>query len=108
MEFICSFPYDVHASIRWAFHAFGTEQEACKMSNLFERMINADSRKMHAVEKEVAKVEKLAAKCEAMSNVQLAAETPKLKKRLQDGETLDDVLPEAFAIAREACRRVRI
>src|SRR3989442_2766928 len=41
----------------------------------------------------------------ALSNEALAAKTPEFRKRLADGETLDDILPEAFAAVREASRR---
>ncbi|MEG1578081.1 MAG: preprotein translocase subunit SecA, partial [Oscillospiraceae bacterium] len=42
----------------------------------------------------------------ALSDAQLQAKTPELKDRLNRGETLDDILPEAFATAREAAWRV--
>ena len=42
----------------------------------------------------------------AMSDEELKAVTPKLKERLANGETLDDILPEAFAACREASDRV--
>jgi preprotein translocase subunit SecA len=42
----------------------------------------------------------------AMTDEQLAAKTPEFKERLAKGETLDDILPEAFAVVREASRRV--
>ncbi|MCI5836853.1 MAG: preprotein translocase subunit SecA [Veillonellaceae bacterium] len=41
-----------------------------------------------------------------MSDASLAAKTAEFKRRLRDGETLDDILPEAFAVVREASRRV--
>lgn len=53
-------------------------------------------------------VDKIEAKRDAMmalTDEQLKAMTPALKKRLADGETLDDILPDAFAAAREAARR---
>ncbi len=40
-----------------------------------------------------------------LSDVQLAELTPKFRQRLADGATLDDILPEAFAVVREAARR---
>ena len=43
---------------------------------------------------------------QAMSDDELKAMTPHFKKRLKEGETLDDILPEAFAVVREASRRV--
>jgi preprotein translocase subunit SecA len=42
----------------------------------------------------------------ALTDDQLKAKTPEFKKRLQNGETLDDILPEAFAVCREASVRV--
>jgi len=41
-----------------------------------------------------------------VSDATLAGHTPKFKERLENGETLDDILPEAFAVVREASRRV--
>jgi preprotein translocase subunit SecA len=41
----------------------------------------------------------------AMSDVELRGMTVEFRQRLADGETLDDILPEAFATAREAARR---
>ncbi|MBQ9412510.1 MAG: preprotein translocase subunit SecA, partial [Oscillospiraceae bacterium] len=42
----------------------------------------------------------------ALSDEQLKAKTPEFRRRLEEGETLDDLLPEAFATAREAAWRV--
>ena len=52
------------------------------------------------------KVLDLKPKYEALSDEDLQAVTPALKQRLADGETLDDILPDAFAACREASRRV--
>lgn len=45
-------------------------------------------------------------KYKAMSDSELQAQTPALKERLAKGETLDDILPDAFAACREASARV--
>ena len=42
----------------------------------------------------------------AMSEEELRAQTDKLRDRLQMGESTDDILPDAFAVCREACDRV--
>src|SRR5580704_16454491 len=42
---------------------------------------------------------------QALSDEQLAAKTPELRERLANGATLDDLLPEAFAVVREAGKR---
>lgn len=64
-------------------------------------------------EREVKKLQKLADKIEALdqtmqslSDYELKAKTDEFKKRLKNGETLDDILPEAFAVCREAAWRV--
>lgn len=54
----------------------------------------------------VKKIEALADKYKAMSDEELRAMTPALKERLGAGETLDDILPDAFAVVTEAADRV--
>ncbi len=54
----------------------------------------------------VDKIEALETDCKALTDAQLAAKTPEFKSRLEQGETLDDLLPEAFAVVREAAHRV--
>ncbi|MGI5986428.1 MAG: DEAD/DEAH box helicase, partial [Oscillospiraceae bacterium] len=52
------------------------------------------------------KIEALGDKYRAMTDAELRAKTDEFKKRLSEGETTDDILPEAFATAREAAYRV--
>ena len=54
----------------------------------------------------VDKIESMRDDMAALSDEQLQAKTPEFKERLAQGETLDDLLPEAFAVVREAARRV--
>ena len=54
----------------------------------------------------VDKIEALEEEYKGLTDAQLQAKTPEFKQRLQNGETLDDILPEAFATAREAAWRV--
>ena len=54
----------------------------------------------------VEKIEALEDEYKALSDQQLQAKTPEFQQRLKDGETLDDILPEAFAACREAAWRV--
>ena len=54
----------------------------------------------------IAKIEALAPQYQAMSDTELKAVTPQLKQRLAGGQTLDDILPDAFAAVREAADRV--
>ena len=52
------------------------------------------------------KIEALEEEYRALTDEQLQAKTPEFKQRLQQGETLDDILPETFAAVREAADRV--
>lgn len=54
----------------------------------------------------VEKIEALDAEYQKLSDEELKNKTPEFKKRLENGETLDDLLPEAFAAVREASWRV--
>ncbi len=76
------------------------------MANFLNNLFNSDKAKLRQVEKQIAPAEAMAEQFAAMSDEELKAETPKLKQMLAEGRTLDDILPEAFATAREACRRV--
>ena len=54
----------------------------------------------------VSKINSLEEQTKALSDEQLQAKTAEFKQRLANGETLDDILPEAFAVCREASVRV--
>ena len=54
----------------------------------------------------VNKIEALAPEFEKLTDDELKAKTPEFKERLEKGETLDDLLPEAYATVREAATRV--
>ena len=54
----------------------------------------------------VKKINELEPEMEKLSDKELQAKTPEFKERLANGETLDAILPEAFAVAREASKRV--
>ncbi|WP_293284495.1 preprotein translocase subunit SecA [Oscillibacter sp.] len=64
------------------------------------------SRELKSIYPVVDKIEAMADEYHSMSDAQLQAKTAEFKERLQNGETLDDILPEAFAAAREASDRV--
>ena len=53
----------------------------------------------------VDKIEALRPSMQALTDEELKAKTDEFKKRLADGQTLDDILPEAFATVREAAKR---
>ena len=54
----------------------------------------------------VKKINELEESMKALSDSELSNMTVKLKEKLKDGKTLEDILPEAFATVREASRRV--
>ena len=64
------------------------------------------SRELKSIDPIVDKIESMADEYKAMSDEALRAKTTEFKERLQNGETLDDILPEAFATVREAADRV--
>ena len=63
-------------------------------------------RELKRIEPLVDKIEELRPAMQALSDEELRAKTDEFKKRFADGETLDDLLPEAYATVREAARRV--
>ena len=64
------------------------------------------SRELKSIYPIVDKIEAMADEYKAMTDAQLQAKTAEFKERLANGETLDDILPEAFATVREAADRV--
>ena len=64
------------------------------------------SRELKRINPIVDKIEELRPTMQALSDEELKAKTQEYKKRLSEGETLDDLLPEAFATVREAAKRV--
>ena len=74
---------------------------------LFEKIFGTYSqRELKNIRPIVDRVLSLEDKYKAMSDRQLQEQTPALKARLAAGETLDDILPDAFAVCREAADRV--
>lgn len=63
-------------------------------------------RELKRIEDIADKIESLRPSMQQLTDEQLREKTKEYKKRLQDGETLDDLLPEAFATVREAAKRV--
>ena len=74
--------------------------------NLVEKVFGTHSdRELKLIYPIVKKIESLRPTMQAMSDEELRDQTRKFKERLAGGETLDDILPEAFAAVREAARR---
>ena len=76
------------------------------MANILRKLYDTDKRELKKFEKLADKVESYADEYEKLTDEELKAKTPEFRQRLQNGETLDDLLPEAFATAREGARRV--
>ena len=74
---------------------------------ILKKLFGTTSEKeIRAIEPLVKKIEALEEPYKALTDAQLQAKTPEFKERLRNGETLEDILPEAFATAREAADRV--
>ncbi|MBD1852675.1 preprotein translocase subunit SecA [Leptolyngbya sp. FACHB-711] len=65
-----------------------------------------NARKLKKYKNDIVEVNLLEEEIQALSDEQLTGKTAEFKQRLEKGETLDDLLPEAFAVVREAARRV--
>ena len=65
-----------------------------------------NERLIKQMRKDVLKVNVLEPQIQALSNEALQAKTPELRQRLKDGASIDSVLPEAFAVCREAALRI--
>ena len=63
-------------------------------------------RELKRIEPIVNKIESLRPQMQALSDEELRAKTTEYRERFANGETLDDLLPEAFATVREAAKRV--
>ena len=75
--------------------------------NILKKLFGSSSAKeLKAIYPIVDKIEALDAEYSKLTDEQLKAKTPEFKERLRNGETLDDILPEAFATCREAAWRV--
>ncbi|MEO4054213.1 preprotein translocase subunit SecA [Solibacillus sp. CAU 1738] len=76
------------------------------MLNILNKMFDFNKKELKRLEKVADSVEALASQMEALDDEALQAKTAEFKARFQNGETLESLLPEAFAVAREASRRV--
>ena len=73
---------------------------------LLTKLFNQDKKILADIEKSVKPTETYSKEMEALSDEQLKGKTQEFRDRLKKGETLDDIMCEAFAVAREAARRV--
>ena len=76
------------------------------MSFLTQIFGSRNQRLIKQYQKTVRQINALEPQMEKLSDAELQAKTPEFKSRLAGGATLDDILPEAFAVCREAAKRV--
>ncbi|MBE6143763.1 MAG: preprotein translocase subunit SecA [Erysipelotrichaceae bacterium] len=77
------------------------------MGNWLDKLLRVDERALKKIERSAKSVMAYEEEMRALTDEELQAKTPYFKELLANGKDLDDILPEAFAVCREACWRVR-
>ena len=72
---------------------------------LLKNLFDYETKELKKIDKIVDEIEALDEKMQSIKDIEFKAKTEEFKKRLEDGEELDDIAVEAFALAREACFR---
>lgn len=76
------------------------------MLNIFSKILDVNAREIDRIKKIVDQVNSFEPKVKKLKDKDFAAKTEEFKKRLEKGETLNELLPEAYALVREASYRV--
>lgn len=76
------------------------------MANFLSNLLNFDQKRLNEIKKIATQVDSFASEMSKKSDEELKQQTDLFRDRLKNGETLDDLLPEAFATIREAAKRV--
>ena len=76
------------------------------MIGILKKVFDVNQRQIKRMQKNVDQIEALESSIQPLTDEQLKGKTTEFKERLTKGETLEDVLPEAFAVVREAATRV--
>ncbi|MBZ4686555.1 MAG: Protein translocase subunit secA [Clostridiales bacterium] len=76
------------------------------MLKMLRNLLDDNAREIKKLSKTVAEINSLEQSIAALSDSELRSKTPEFKERIEKGESLDDILPEAFAVVREASKRV--
>src|SRR6185369_4387045 len=76
------------------------------MLNIFSKLLDLNQREVDRIAKIVEKVNSFEAKTKKLKDSDFAKKTQEFKKRVEKGETLDEILPEAYALVREASSRI--
>jgi preprotein translocase subunit SecA len=79
--------------------------------DMFSKLINLiagdyNQKQLDKLRPIVKKINEVSSGFDALSDDQIKAKTQEFKIRLTQGETLDDILPEAFAAVKQACKRM--
>ena len=72
---------------------------------LLKNIFDYETKELKRIDKIVDEIEALDEKMQGIKDIEFKAKTEEFKKRIEDGEELDDIAVEAFALAREACFR---
>lgn len=75
------------------------------IGNIFNKFLDLNQRELSKLEKRVEEIKKHDSEMEKLKDKDFSKKTEEFKKRLEKGETLDDILPEAFALGKEASWR---
>lgn len=76
------------------------------MLNIFKNLFDTNKKELDSLAPLVAKINDLEQEVKKLSDEKLAAKTPEFKLRLGQGESLDEIMPEALAVVREAVKRI--
>ncbi len=72
---------------------------------IFKNLFDYETKELKRIDKIVDEIEALDEKMQSIKDIEFKAKTEEFKKRVEEGESLDDIVVEAFALAREACYR---
>ena len=95
----------IHLALR-PYGAWNQKGEQITMGLLKKLFGTTSEKELRSIKPIADKIEALEGTYSALTDQELQAKTPEFKERLKNGETLDDILPEAFAACREAAWRV--
>ena len=73
---------------------------------LFRKLIDSEYKELKRFERIATEIDNLSDEMEALSDEELKAKTEEFKKELENGKTIDDLVVPAFAVVREAAKRV--
>src|SRR5205814_817243 len=77
------------------------------LEGLIAKFVGSKSeREIKKIQPVIAEINALESRVSGLSDAELQAKTPEFKQRLENGSSLDDILPEAFAVTREASKRI--